>query len=173
MCFVHCPQELDEYEDPEELCAAAGLPLRRISARVVEVMLYNHEADHLLVKLLEYGDLLEKLVVVEARMDFNFEQKPLGMALVKYLPALRRWLHVLDHGQVECYDESSRGSSERVSARKGSHPFAWGQDNFGRAAINSEKFYNVTLCKKYTRALTSENLCLVCSRSPPPAQPDA
>jgi hypothetical protein len=136
---VHCPQELDEYEDPEELCAAAGLPLRRISARVLEVMLYNHEADHLLVKLLEYGDLLEKLVVVEARTDFNFEQKPLGLELVKHLPALRRWLHVLDHGQVECYDESSRGSSERVRARKGSHPFAWGQDNFGRAATNSEK----------------------------------
>ena len=29
--------------------------------RVVEVMLYAFEADHLLVKLWEYGDLLEKL----------------------------------------------------------------------------------------------------------------
>ena len=91
------PQEPDEDEDAEELCAAAGVHLARVSARVVEVMLFNHEADHLLVKLLEYGDLLEKLVVVESRTYFNFQVKPLGLALVKQAPAFRRFLHVLDH----------------------------------------------------------------------------
>ena len=127
-------QEPNEYEDAEELCAAAGFPLARISARVVEVMLFNHEADHLLVKLLEYGDLLEKLVVMESRMDFNLKVKPLGLALVKHNPAFRRWLHVIDHGEVECFDENSRGSSKRVAGRHGQHPAAWDQDNFPRAA---------------------------------------
>ena len=32
--------------------------------RVVEVMVYTFEADHLLVKLWEYGDLLEKLGIL-------------------------------------------------------------------------------------------------------------
>jgi hypothetical protein len=45
-------------------------------------------------------------VVVEARTDFHFRTKPLGFALVKHLQPLRRWLHVLDHAEVDCCDAS-------------------------------------------------------------------
>ena len=98
-------------------------------------MLYNYEADHSLIKLLGYGDLLHKLILVESRTDFNFKRKPLGFSLIKHLPELRRWLDIIDHGEVECYDDSENNSEVRGRGKLGAHGFAWEEENFGRAAV--------------------------------------
>ncbi len=138
--YAWTPPGLDESvlhedePDAQALCDSVGLPVRRREVLIVEAMLYNFEADHLLIKLLEYGDLLEKLIVVEARTDFNGKQKPLGLAMVKDEAALRRFAHVLDHGEIECYDSSSLADSQ-VAETLGAHQFPWEQDNLGRAAI--------------------------------------
>ena len=100
------------------------------------MMLYNFEADHLLIKLLEYGDLLHKLILVESRTDFNFRRKPLGFSLIKHLPVLRGWLDILDHGEVEYYDNSDKDKRKRCGQGKlGAHGFVWEEETFGRAAV--------------------------------------
>ena len=139
--YAWTPPQLDEsvlHEDDEQeaqaLCDSVGLPVRSREVLIIEAMLYNYEADHLLIKLLEYGDLLEKLIVVEARTDFNGKQKPLGLAMVKNEAVLRRFAHVLDHGEIECYDTSSLADSQ-VAKSLSAHQFPWEQDNLGRAAI--------------------------------------
>ena len=47
--------------DSAALCAAEGRPLRARAVRVVEMMLYSYESDILVMKLMEYGDLLHQL----------------------------------------------------------------------------------------------------------------
>ena len=87
--------------DSTALCAAEGRPLRARAVRVVEMMLYSYESDILLMKLMEYGDLLHQLMVIQGRTDFNHRSRPLGLAVIKHLPPLTEWMQVLDHGEVE------------------------------------------------------------------------
>lgn len=55
--------------------------------------------------------------------------------MVKQHPALRRFAHLLDHGEIECYDTSDRDSSERGASQLGQHEFPWDEDNLGRGAV--------------------------------------
>ena len=87
--------------DSAALCAAEGRPLRARAVRVVEMMLYSYESDILVMKLMEYGDLLHQLMVIQGRTDFNHRSRPLGLAVIKHLPPLTEWMQVLDHGEVE------------------------------------------------------------------------
>ena len=123
--------------DSAALCGAEGRPQRARAVRVVEMMLYSYESDILVMKLMEYGDLLHKLIVVEGRTDFNHRSRPLGLALIKHLPPLKQWLHVLDHGEVECYDNSSASDDMRSAHdfANGHHAAPWEHETLGRAAV--------------------------------------
>ena len=87
--------------DSAALCAAEGRPLRARAVRVVEMMLYSYESDILVMKLMEYGDLLHQLMVIQGRTDFNHRSRPLGLAVIKHLPPLTEWMQVLDRGEGE------------------------------------------------------------------------
>ena len=87
--------------DSAALCAAEGRPLRARAVRVVEMMLYSYESDILLMKLMEYGDLLHQLMVIQGRTDFNHRSRPIGLAVIKHLPPLTEWMQVLDRGEGE------------------------------------------------------------------------
>ena len=87
--------------DSAALCAAEGRPVRARAVRVVEMMLYSYESDILVMKLMEYGDLLHQLMVIQGRTDFNHRSRPLGLAVIKHLPPLTEWMQVLDRGEGE------------------------------------------------------------------------
>ena len=81
--------------------AAEGRPVRARAVRVVAMMLYLYESDILVMKLMEYGDLLHQLMVIQGRTDFNHRSRPLGLAVIKHLPPLTEWMQVLDRGEGE------------------------------------------------------------------------
>ena len=64
--------------------------MRARAVRVVEMMLYSYESDILVMKLMEYGDLLHQLLVIQGRTDFNHRSRPLGLAVTKHLPPADR-----------------------------------------------------------------------------------
>ena len=60
-----------------------------------------YESDILVMKLMQYGDLLHQLMVIQGRTDFNHRSRPLGLAVIKHLPPLTEWMQELDRGEVE------------------------------------------------------------------------
>jgi hypothetical protein len=98
--LLSATEDTKHFEGSAALCASEGAQVRRHNAHVVEVMLYSYEADHLLMKLLE-------LILVQVRSDYNLKRKPLSYAIMKHHAPLRRCLHVIDLGKVECYDDGS------------------------------------------------------------------